>query len=303
MIPYHISVMFHECLEGLNILPGGVYVDLTFGGGGHSRGILERLGPNGKLIAFDQDPDAAENAEAIQDDRFTFIETNFRYINQYLRLHGIKQVDGILADFGVSSHQIDEPSRGFSFRFDGPLDMRMNKQSGKTAAEILNEYAAEDLHKIFGMYGEIKNAKSLAQAIVQQRAIRAFATTQDFREVLNSMAPKHREFKYFAQAFQAIRIEVNEELKVIEEFLIQAPEILTKEGRLCILTFHSLEDRLVKNFFKTGDFQGREKKDLYGNILRPLNPVNRKPLLAGEEELKINSRSRSAKLRIAQPNI
>ncbi|MFM1912562.1 MAG: rRNA ((1402)-N(4))-methyltransferase [Bacteroidota bacterium] len=302
MNPYHVSVMFQECIDGLNIRPDGTYVDVTFGGGGHSKGILEKLGPEGKLFAFDQDADAANNAKEINDPRFKLIQTNFRHLSKYLRLYGVKKVDGILADFGVSSHQIDEPSRGFSFRFDGPLDMRMNKDAEKSASEILNEYPGEQLHKIFGIYGEIKNAKTLAHAIVQQRSIKPFSTTQDFKEVLNSLAPKFKEFKYFAQAFQAIRIEVNEELKVIEELLIQAPEILTNEGRLCILTFHSLEDRLVKNFFKSGDFQGHEKKDLYGNNLRPLNPVNRKPILAGEEELKVNSRSRSAKLRIAQLN-
>ncbi len=302
MNSYHISVMLNECLEGLKIRPDGVYLDVTFGGGGHSKAILNKLGPQGKLIAFDQDSDAIENSKDIQDERFTMIQTNFRHLSKYLRLYGIEKVDGILADFGVSSHHLDDPSRGFSFRFEGPLDMRMNQDSPLTAAKVLNDYSMEDLHKIFGIYGEIKNAKTLAQAVVQNRNIQPFETTNHFRELLNALAPKFKEFKYFAQAFQAIRIEVNEELKVIEEFLLQAPDILTKNGRLCILTFHSLEDRLVKNFFKSGDFQGREKKDLYGNNLRPLNPVNRKPILASEEELKLNTRSRSAKLRIAEPN-
>lgn len=291
--------MLQECIEGLAIKPEGTYVDVTFGGGGHSKEILKHLGPEGRLIAFDQDPDAWQEAEKIQDERFTLITANFRYLEKYLRLHGIKEVDGILADFGVSSHQLDAAERGFSTRFNGPLDMRMGPSASQSAAEVLNQYSAKDLQKIFGMYGEIKNAKTLAEAVVQQRIKSNLETTDDFKQILNKLAPKNREFKYFAQAFQAVRIEVNKELEVIEEFLEQCPKVLAPEGRLCILSFHSLEDRLVKNFIRAGNVEGNEKKDLFGNVLKPLDAVYRKPITASDEELKLNSRSRSAKLRVA----
>jgi 16S rRNA (cytosine1402-N4)-methyltransferase len=296
---YHTSVMLHECIDGLHIDPAGTYVDVTFGGGGHSKAILAKLGPEGRLFSFDQDPDAWEQAEKIDDDRLTLITANFRYLEKYLRLHRVKQVDGILADFGVSSFQLDAPERGFSIRFDGPLDMRMGPSASMTAAELVNSYSAEELQRILGMYGEVKNARTLAQAIIQARTRKPLETTQEFKEILNKLAPKHREFKYFAQVFQAIRIEVNQELAVIEEFLEQAPTVLKPEGRLVIMSFHSLEDRLVKNFIKAGNVLGKEDKDLFGVVHRPLESVIRKPITASEEELKLNPRSRSAKLRIA----
>ena len=296
---YHTSVMLHECIDGLRIDPAGTYVDVTFGGGGHSKAILDKLGPEGRLFSFDQDPDAWEQAEKIDDERLTLITANFRYLEKYLRLHRVKQVDGILADFGVSSFQLDAPERGFSIRFDGPLDMRMGPSASMTAAELVNSYSAEELQRILGMYGEVKNARTLAQAIIQARTRKALETTQEFKEILNKLAPKHREFKYFAQVFQAIRIEVNQELAVIEEFLAQAPAILKPEGRLVVMSFHSLEDRLVKNFIKSGNVQGKEDKDMFGVVHRPLESVIRKPITASEEELKLNPRSRSAKLRIA----
>ena len=296
---YHTSVMLHECIDGLHIDPAGTYVDVTFGGGGHSKAILAKLGPEGRLFSFDQDPDAWEQAEKIDDERLTLITANFRYLEKYLRLHRVKEVDGILADFGVSSFQLDAPERGFSIRFDGPLDMRMGPSASMTAAELLNSYSASELQRILGMYGEVKNAKTLAQAIIQARTRKPLETTQEFKEILNKLAPKHREFKYFAQVFQAIRIEVNQELAVIEEFLAQAPAVLKPSGRLVIMSFHSLEDRLVKNFIKAGNVQGKEDKDLFGVVHRPLETVIRKPIVASEEELKLNPRSRSAKLRIA----
>jgi 16S rRNA (cytosine1402-N4)-methyltransferase len=296
---YHTSVMLPECMNGLDIDPAGTYVDVTFGGGGHSKAILAKLGPEGRLFSFDQDPDAWEQAEQIDDNRLTLITANFRYLEKYLRLHRVKQVDGILADFGVSSFQLDAPERGFSIRFDGPLDMRMGPSASMTAAALLNSYSAEDLQRILGMYGEVKNARTLAQAIIQARTRKPLETTQELKEILNKLAPKHREFKYFAQVFQAIRIEVNQELAVIEEFLEQAPALLKPEGRLVIMSFHSLEDRLVKNFIKAGNVQGKEDKDLFGVVHRPLESMIRKPITASEEELKLNPRSRSAKLRIA----
>ncbi len=291
--------MLHECIDGLHIDPAGTYVDVTFGGGGHSKAILAKLGPEGRLFSFDQDPDAWEQAEKIDDERLTLITANFRYLEKYLRLHRVKEVDGILADFGVSSFQLDAPERGFSIRFDGPLDMRMGPSASMTAAELLNSYSAAELQRILGMYGEVKNARTLAQAIIQARTRKPLETTQEFKEILNKLAPKHREFKYFAQVFQAIRIEVNQELAVIEEFLAQAPAVLKPSGRLVIMSFHSLEDRLVKNFIKAGNVQGKEDKDLFGVVHRPLESVIRKPITASEEELKLNPRSRSAKLRIA----
>jgi 16S rRNA (cytosine1402-N4)-methyltransferase len=296
---YHTSVLLQECLSGLAIKPEGIYVDVTFGGGGHSKAILNALGPEGRLYAFDQDPDAWQQADLIDDDRLTLITANFRYLEKYLRLHGVKQVDGILADFGVSSFQLDAAERGFSTRFDGPLDMRMGPSASLSAAEVLNTYSAGDLQKLFGMYGEIKNAKTLALAVVQARTQKPLETTGEFKEILIKLAPRNKEFRYFAQAFQAIRIEVNQELKVIEEFLEQTPKVLTTEGRLCVISFHSLEDRLVKNYIRTGDCFGKEDKDMFGVVHKPLDSEIRKPITASEGELKENPRSRSAKLRIA----
>ncbi|MDI9877483.1 16S rRNA (cytosine(1402)-N(4))-methyltransferase RsmH [Flectobacillus rivi] len=298
---YHESVMLHECVEGLNIRPDGVYVDVTFGGGGHSKAILDKLGEKGKLYAFDQDPDAKKNANLIEDKRLVFIEANFRYIKKYLRLHGVKQVDGILADFGISSHQIDEPTRGFSTRFDGELDMRMNQKAEVSAYTVINKYPEEQLHKIFGMYGEIKNARTLAGAICSERMNQPINTTGELKAILEKYAPKFKEFRYFAQVFQAIRIEVNQELDVIQEFLEQTPELLRDtDSRLCIMTFHSLEDRLVKNYIKAGNFYGELQKDIvYGTVDKPLEAVSRKPIEASADELARNNRSRSAKLRIA----
>ncbi|RZS94687.1 16S rRNA (cytosine(1402)-N(4))-methyltransferase RsmH [Cecembia calidifontis] len=294
---YHIPVMLAPCIEGLAIDPKGIYVDLTFGGGGHSREILKHL-KEGHLYGFDQDVDAEANVP--DDPRFTFVRANFRDFKKYLRLYGVTQVNGILADLGVSSHQIDEPTRGFSTRFEGDLDMRMSQTGGLRAKEVLNTYEEGRLHKIFGIYGEIKNAKTLAQAVVAERALQPFTTTESFKRLLQKFAPRGKEFKYYAQVFQALRIEVNDEMGALEEMLLQAVEVLKPGGRLVIMSYHSLEDRLVKNFINKGKFQGEVEKDFYGNLIRPLEPVNRKAITADAEEIKANSRARSAKLRIAK---
>lgn len=294
---YHIPVMLDPCIEGLAILPGGVYVDVTFGGGGHAKAILARL-EGGQLFGFDQDSDALANAP--QDPRFTFVQANFRDIKRYLRLHGIKQVDGILADLGISSHQIDAPERGFSTRFQGDLDMRMNQSAELSAKELLATADEGRLHKILGMYGEIKNAKTLAQSIVAERSVKPFTTTEGFTAFLKRFAPRGKEFKYFAQVFQALRIEVNDEMGALEELLLSAVELLKPEGRLVVMSYHSLEDRLVKSLMIKGKFQGEVEKDFYGNLLRPLEPVSRGAITASEEELALNPRARSAKLRIAK---
>ena len=294
---YHIPVMLDPCIEGLAILPNGVYVDVTFGGGGHAKAILARL-EGGQLFGFDQDSDALANAP--QDPRFTFVQANFRDIKRYLRLHGIKQVDGILADLGISSHQIDAPERGFSTRFQGDLDMRMNQSAELSAKELLATADEGRLHKILGMYGEIKNAKTLAQAIVAERSVKPFTTTEGFTAFLKRFAPRGKEFKYYAQVFQALRIEVNDEMGALEELLLSAVELLKPEGRLVVMSYHSLEDRLVKSLMIKGKFQGEVEKDFYGNLLRPLEPVSRGAITASEEELALNSRARSAKLRIAK---
>ncbi|MBP6386224.1 MAG: 16S rRNA (cytosine(1402)-N(4))-methyltransferase RsmH [Pseudarcicella sp.] len=299
---YHLPVLLAECIEGLNINPSGVYVDLTFGGGGHSKAILNALGEKGKLFSFDQDTDAKKNANLLNDDRFCFVETNFRNVKKYLRLHGIKQVDGILADLGISSFQIDEPTRGFSIRFDGELDMRMNQAASFSAKNLINEYSASELQRVFGQYGEVHNAKTLAEGIVQNRMNNPINTTAQLKDIIEKYAPKFREFKYFAQVFQAIRIEVNQELLVIEEMLEQIKDILKPDGRLCVISFHSLEDRLVKNYIKKGKFHGEVEKDLFGNEIKPLKSITKKPIEATEEETKQNPRARSAKLRIATLN-
>lgn len=296
-LPYHIPVMLGPCIEGLAIDPNGIYIDLTFGGGGHSREILKHL-DKGHLYGFDQDVDAEANIP--EDARFTFIQANFRDFRKYLRLYGVSQVDGILADLGISSHQIDEPKRGFSTRFEGELDMRMSSGMDISAKDVLNTYEEGKLHKIFGIYGEIKNAKTLAQAVVSQRAAGQFETTADFKALLQKYAPRGKEFKYFAQVFQALRIEVNDEMGALEDMLKQTVESLKPGGRLVVMSYHSLEDRLVKNFINKGKFQGEVEKDFYGNLLRPLEPIHRKALIADEEEIQRNNRARSAKLRIAE---
>jgi 16S rRNA (cytosine1402-N4)-methyltransferase len=296
---YHQPVLLQECIDGLAIKPDGLYIDMTFGGGGHSKAILNKLN-GGKLFAFDQDADAKENANQINNPAFTFIEANFRYARRYLKLHGVQQVDGILADLGVSSHQIDSPQRGFSTRFQADLDMRMDQQGTLTAKTIVNTYTEEGLHKILGMYGEVKNAKTLAASIVKERFSKPLHTVNDLKNILNKFAPRGRENKYYAQVFQALRIEVNEELKVLEELLEQSAVFLKPGGRLVILSYHSLEDRLVKNFINKGKFSGEPEKDMYGNLQVPFRPVNKKPLEASEEEIARNNRARSAKLRIGE---
>ena len=295
---YHKPVMLAECLEGLNINPKGIYVDVTFGGGGHSIKILEKL-DGGRLISFDQDDDAKQQAEKVTSSSFTFCQANFRYLKRFLRLNGVTKVNGILADLGVSSHQIDSPERGFSTRFDGPLDMRMDKQAPTTAASVLNEYSEENLHKLFGMYGELKNAKTVARLITQQRVNQPFVRTEDLKAALQTVAPRGKENKYFAQVFQALRIEVNTEMKALEDFLHQCGEVIEQDGRLVVMSYHSLEDRMVKNYINKGKVFGDVEKDFYGNEIKPFEAVNRKPIEASEEEIQENKRARSAKLRVA----
>ncbi|PIQ49392.1 MAG: 16S rRNA (cytosine(1402)-N(4))-methyltransferase [Cytophagales bacterium CG12_big_fil_rev_8_21_14_0_65_40_12] len=300
MSKYHVPVMLKECVEGLSINPSGTYIDVTFGGGGHSTEILKHLNSEGRLFGFDQDSDAKANAEKIQNRSFTFVQANFRHIKRYLKLYGVKQVDGILADLGISSHQIDEPSRGFSTRAEADLDMRMDMNSPLRAMDVVNDYSEEQLHKILGMYGEVKNAKTLAAAIVSERFAKPFRTTADLIQLLDKLAPRHREFKYYAQVFQAIRIEVNDEMGALEDFLMQSAEVLRPGGRLVVESYHSLEDRMVKNFIGKGKIFGEVDKDFFGNQLKPYAAVNRKPIVANDEELKTNKRARSAKLRIAE---
>jgi len=286
-------------IKALNIKPEGVYVDATFGGGGHSLAILENI-KGGRLIAFDHDEDAKQQASRIASRSFTFCQANFRYMKKYLKLNGVLKVDGVLADLGVSSHQIDSPERGFSTRFDGPLDMRMNKGSSLTAARVLNEYPEEALHKIFGMYGELRNARTVARMIVQARVNKKFSKTGDLKNTLLALAPKGKENKYFAQVFQALRIEVNEEMKSLEYFLHQCGEVIQNGGRLVVLSYHSLEDRMVKNFINKGKVYGEVEKDFFGNEVKPFKAINRKPIEAHEDEIKENVRARSAKLRIGE---
>ncbi|HTD41051.1 MAG TPA: 16S rRNA (cytosine(1402)-N(4))-methyltransferase RsmH [Mucilaginibacter sp.] len=297
MSNYHTPVMLKECIEGLNIHPDGTYVDVTFGGGGHSREIMKHLGEGGRLLAFDQDADAQQNI--IADDRFEFIDQNFRYLKNFCRLHNAIPVDGILADLGVSSYQFDQAERGFSIRFDAELDMRMNQSSGLSAKEVINTYDEADLHRIFGIYGEIKNAKSLARTIVTARLNASLNTVADLKNAINSLIPKGKENKYLAQVFQALRIEVNQELEALKDFLIQSAEVLVSGGRLVVMSYHSLEDRLVKNFIAKGKFSGEVEKDFYGNDQKPFEAVSRGAITASEEEIKNNNRARSAKLRIA----
>lgn len=294
---YHIPVMLNECLEGLNIHPDGTYVDVTFGGGGHSKAILEKLSDKGRLIAFDQDSDALDNIW--EDKRLIFVNQNFRYIKRFLRLHGIKKVDGILADLGVSSHQLDEAERGFSYRFDASLDMRMNQNAMKTAAEILNTYEPDELQRIFGMYGEVKNARTLAQLIASERDITPIQNINHFLTIIQPVIRGKRP-KYLAQVFQALRIEVNEEMEALYDFLRSTLDVLAIGGRLVVMSYHSLEDRPVKNFTKRGNLDGKMIKDDFGKIYKPFKLINRKIIEASPEEVKRNPRARSAKLRVAE---
>ncbi len=299
MSNYHNPVMLQECIDGLNIDPDGIYVDVTFGGGGHAAAIVEKL-EKGKLFGFDQDPDAVSNAKNLDSSKFKLIEANFRYLKKQLRFAGVRQVDGILADLGVSSHQFDEGERGFSTRFDGPLDMRMNQSKGVSAADLVNNYSAEELQRVFGMYGEIKNARTLAEEIQRNRQSGRIETIEQFKEAIARVVPKHREFKYWAKVFQALRMEVNEEMLALEEMLVQCEEVISPKGRLVVMSYHSLEDRLVKNYVRSGNLNGKGEKDFYGNLIRPFEPINRKPLVAQESEIEENGRARSAKLRIAE---
>ena len=295
---YHVPVMLQECIDALAIKPDGVYVDVTFGGGGHSREILKHLGPKGKLFAFDQDPDALHNK--VEDDRFVLIHQNFRFMKNSLRLHGIREVDGILADLGVSSHQFDDAERGFSIRFDANLDMRMDQVADLDARQVLNTYSEEELHRIFGMYGEVQNAKSLAKTIATARLQKEISTVTELKEAIRKLVPKGKEHKYHAQVFQALRIEVNKELEALQEFLLQTISILRNEGRLVVMSYHSLEDRLVKNFMLKGKFKGEVEKDFFGNEIKPFQVISRKAIVASDQEINENSRARSAKLRIAE---
>ncbi|TXK77100.1 16S rRNA (cytosine(1402)-N(4))-methyltransferase RsmH [Mesonia sp. K4-1] len=294
---YHNPVLLHETVEGLNIKPDGVYVDVTFGGGGHSREILKRLGENGRLLAFDQDQDAQENA--IDDERFTLIPENFRFIKKFLRFEGYKKVDGILGDFGVSSHQFDVAERGFSTRYDAKLDMRMDQEGLLSAYEVINEYEEEALKKVFYEYGELKNAPKLAKVIVEAREEAPIKTGEELKELLLPLLFKGKEFKILAQIYQAIRIEVNQEIEVLKEFLKQTEQLLEKGGRISLISYHSLEDRLVKRYIRNGLFQGEAEKDFYGNISVPFKKVGGlvKP---SPEEIKQNNRARSARLRVGE---
>jgi 16S rRNA (cytosine1402-N4)-methyltransferase len=296
---YHDPVLLFESVGGLEIKPNGVYVDVTFGGGGHSAEILKRLGDDGKLFAFDQDADALRNE--IEDDRFTLINENFRFISSFLRLNGVKKVDGILADLGVSSHQFDSAERGFSTRFDADLDMRMNADDSVSAFEVVNHYKEEELSQVLFQYGELRNSRALAKEIVQARSENEIKTSFQLKSVLKRFLPKPKEHKILAQIFQAIRIEVNQEMQALKEFLMQTPDLLNEEGRLSVISYHSLEDRLVKRFMQYGLFEGLPEKDFYGNVEVPLKKVS-KLIIPSAEEIKKNNRARSAKLRVAKKN-
>ena len=294
---YHIPVMLNECMEGLNIKPDGIYIDLTFGGGGHSKAILQHLSENGSLYAFDQDSDAIKNA--LDDERFTMIEDNFSNLTNQLKLYRVTQVDGILADLGISSYQIDCAERGFSTRFDAELDLRMNRKQILTAKDVVNTYSYEQLKRIFSDFGELSNAHQIAKKI-ESLQIEGISTTTQLKEILQPLAQRGKENKFFAQVFQALRIEVNGEIDVLQKMLEQTSPLLKQGGRLVVMSYHSLEDRLVKNYMKTGNCEGKVEKDFFGNVLNDLEFVNRKPITASQEELERNPRSRSAKLRIAQ---
>ncbi|GAB1417055.1 16S rRNA (cytosine(1402)-N(4))-methyltransferase RsmH [Paludibacter sp.] len=297
---YHVPALLSETIDGLNIKPDGVYIDCTFGGGGHSREILKHLDSNGKLLGFDQDEDAIRNS--IDDSRFTFIHSNFKYLKNFLKFYQIEKVDGILADLGVSFHHFDEAERGFSFRYEGVLDMRMNKSSKLTAAEILNTYSEEKIADVFYYYGELNNARKIARTIVNERIKQPFSNISSFVSALQPFFGREKEKKDMARAFQALRIEVNKEMDVLKTLLNQCVSVLNKDGRVVILTYHSLEDRLVKNFIKSGNFEGKLEKDFYGNVIAPLKAVNNKVIVADENEIAMNPRARSAKLRVATLN-
>lgn len=297
MSKYHDPVMLSECLEGLNIKPEGVYVDVTFGGGGHSKAIVKKL-EDGHLYSFDQDDDALGNE--FEDDRFTLINANFRYLKGSLRMYGVKEVDGLLADLGVSSHQFDEADRGFSIRFDADLDMRMDQNAALNAYRVVNEYEQEDLKSIFKLYGEVKRPGTLARLVCEARDVKPIETVSELKDIVKTLAPKMQENKFFAQVFQAIRIEVNDELNALKEMLQQAQDVLKPGGRLVVISYHSLEDRLVKNFIQKGNFEGELKQDFYGNKLLSFKKVSRKPILPTEEEIQKNNRARSAKLRVSE---
>jgi len=297
MTVYHLPALLEESIAGLNLKPEGIYVDVTFGGGGHSRAILEKL-TTGRLIAFDQDSDAAANF--INDERFTFLCQNFRYLKNNLRYHGVSTIDGLIADLGVSFHQFDEQERGFSFRSNAKLDMRMNRQSSVKASDILWTYEEEKLADVFYNYGELTTSRRLAAAIVKARAVKPVTTVSDLTVTLRDLVPPREENKFWARLFQSLRIEVNSELVALKEMLTQALQLLKPGGRLAVITYHSLEDRLVKNFFRSGNFEGESEKDFYGNVSAPLRVVNRKVIIPTEQEIMNNSRARSARLRIAE---
>lgn len=295
---YHVPVLLEESIDGLNLKKGGLYVDVTFGGGGHSKEILRRMDKSCKLYSFDQDEDAERNI--VHDERFTFVRSNFRYLKNFLKYYGVEEVDGILADLGVSSHHFDDSERGFSFRFDGKLDMRMNKRAGMTAADILNNYDEEKLADIFYLYGELKNSRKLASVIVKRRSVKPFDTIGDFLETVKPLYGKEREKKEMAKVFQALRIEVNQEMEALKEMLYSATEMLKPGGRLSVITYHSLEDRMVKNIMKTGNIEGKMEQDFFGNVKTPYKTINNKVIVPDDDEIETNPRSRSAKLRIAE---
>jgi len=295
---YHKPVLLDESIDGLYIKPGGSYVDLTFGGGGHSREVLKKLGKNGRLVAFDQDQDTFANVP--DDKRVIFVRANFRYLKHYLRYYAIEKVDGILADLGISSHQIDQPERGFSFKTDAVLDMRMDMRSGRTASRLLNETSSEELVRIFRSFGELPNAVALSAAIVGAREVAAIETTEDLEKVLKRFIPKHQPSKFLARVYQALRIEVNREMEVLGEMLLQTAGCMRSGGRLVVITYHSIEDRIVKNYMRSGNLEGKIEKDFFGNIQSPWRVVNRSVITPTEEEIKKNNRARSAKLRIAE---
>ena len=297
-LTYHVPVLLNESVDGLNIKAGGVYVDVTFGGGGHSKEILSRLPEGARLFSFDQDADAERNI--IADDKFTFVGSNFRYIKNFMRYHEVDGIDGVLADLGVSSHHFDDSERGFSFRFDGKLDMRMNQRAGKTAADIVNTYEEEALADLFYLYGELKNSRKIASAIVKARSTKALRTIEDLLNIVKPMFGREREKKELAKVFQALRIEVNQEMDALKEMLLAATELLNPGGRLSVITYHSLEDRIVKNLMKTGNCEGKEDKDFFGRSSSPYRLINNKVIVPDADEQERNPRSRSAKLRIAE---
>lgn len=295
---YHIPVLLDESIDGMNLHTGGIYADMTFGGGGHSKEILRRMDETSRLFSFDQDEDAEKNI--VNDSRFTFVRSNFRYLHNFLRYYGVEEVDAILADLGVSSHHFDDSERGFSFRFDGNLDMRMNKRAGKTAADIVNTYEEERLADVFYLYGELKNSRKLAATLAKARTQKQIVTIGDFLDVVKPLFGREREKKELAKVFQALRIEVNQEMEALKEMLYAATQALKPGGRLVVITYHSLEDRIVKNLMKTGNVEGKAEKDFYGNIQTPFRLINNKVIVPSSEEIARNPRSRSAKLRIAE---